>query len=290
MMVSKKVAVVITIIGIFGLIIVGVCATQCDIASANASKEQSPYEVVIKPLSTAECGQCHLSVFQAIKTDGGRHQIDCVQCHTEYHVYNPRKKNYDEIMPKCALCHLSASEGPFHGESKVLTPCLDCHADPHKPLKIPMPAEAACPQCHTKEDNEIKNYPSKHATDVACTNCHAEKHGYIPECSACHESHSPEIQLATQDCMSCHPGHKPTQIVYAKETPSAICAGCHGEVNDLLQRNVTKHTAALCADCHPAHKEIPACSRCHGEPHSKTMLVDVTKCGDCHGTAHDLFK
>jgi predicted CXXCH cytochrome family protein len=125
---------------------------------------------------------------------------------------------------------------------------------------------------------------------VACTDCHAEKHGYIPDCTACHESHSPEVQMASADCMTCHPVHKPSQIVYAKETASAICSGCHGDVNDMLQANVTKHTAVLCADCHPAHKEIPACSRCHGEPHAKSMMVDVTACGECHGIAHDLAK
>jgi predicted CXXCH cytochrome family protein len=287
MMISKRVAIVVTVVGIFGLIIAGVCATQPEIALA---KEKSPYEGKIQPLTTVECGQCHLSVFEAIKADGGKHQIDCVRCHTEYHVYNPRKKNYEAIMPKCAACHLSASGGPFHGESKDLTPCLDCHADPHKPLQIPMPAETACPQCHAQQGNEIKNFPSKHTTNVACTDCHAEKHGYIPDCTACHESHSPEVQMASADCMTCHPVHKPSQIVYAKETASAICSGCHGDVNDMLQANVTKHTAVLCADCHPAHKEIPACSRCHGEPHAKTMMVDVTKCGDCHGIAHNLAK
>jgi predicted CXXCH cytochrome family protein len=290
-MISKRVAIVVTVIGIFGLMIIGICATQPDVASAEASKEMSPYELTIKPLTTAECAQCHLSVFQTIKTDGGKHQIDCVRCHTEYHAYNPRKQNYDAIMPKCASCHLSASGGPFHGEHKSLTPCLDCHGDPHKPLQIPMSGvETSCELCHSKEGNEIKNFPSKHTTDVACADCHAEKHGYIPECSACHESHSPAVQLTTSDCMTCHPVHRPTQITYAKDTPSAICAGCHADVNDMLQAKVTKHTAVLCSDCHPAHKEIPACSRCHGEPHSARMMVDVTKCGDCHGIAHDLAK
>jgi predicted CXXCH cytochrome family protein len=283
-MTVKKVALLVCIVGMAGFLFANSWVIQ------DATAKGSPYEADIKPLTTAECAQCHLSVFQAIKADGGKHQIDCVQCHTQYHVYNPRKQNYDAIMPKCAQCHLSASGGPFHGEGEVLTPCLECHADPHKPLVIPMPAEAACPQCHAEQGNEIKNFPSKHTTDVACTDCHAETHGYIPDCSACHESHSPEVQMASADCMTCHPVHKPTQIAYAKETGNAICAGCHGDVQDMLQANVTLHTDVLCADCHPAHKEIPLCSRCHGEPHPKTMMVDVTACGECHGIAHDLAK
>lgn len=153
-----------------------------------------------------------------------------------------------------------------------------------------------CAPCHIKEINEMQNYPSRHATEVTCTDCHDKKHGdipecnrYIPECSACHESHSPEVQLTSGNCMTCHPVHKPTQISYAGETESLICAGCHNDVNDMLQKKETKHTLYVnCAECHPTHKEIHSCSTCHGEPHPKTMMRDVTKCGDCHGSAHSL--
>lgn len=252
----------------------------------------SPYDIEVKQLTTAECGQCHFSIFQTIKKEGGKHQIDCVRCHTEYHVYTPRKQDYDEIMPKCASCHVSATGGPFHGENKELTQCLTCHADPHKPLAIHMAAvETSCASCHTKEGNEINKYPSRHTSDVTCADCHAEKHGYIPECSACHESHSLGVELATAGCMGCHPVHKPTQIAYDEETASLdlICAGCHGEAYNLLQKKETGHTTVSCAACHPAHKDILSCSKCHGEPHAKDMVIDTAKCGNCHGIAHDLL-
>ncbi len=298
-MISKKVAAAAGVIGIIGLITVYGCATQpgagpapekqVEEAAAKPEKVSPLYKKKIKPLTTAECGRCHFSVFQAIKTQGGKHQIECGRCHTEYHVYSPRKRNYNKIMPKCASCHLSASGGPFHGKNKRLTRCLKCHADPHKPLQMPVSeVEASCGLCHSKEGKEIKKYPSKHKTDVSCTDCHAEKHGYIPACSACHESHSPDAELATKDCMACHPVHKPTRISYTEDAISTICAGCHGKAYELLQKKETKHTAIKCAECHPAHKEIPPCSRCHGEPHPKRMMMDVTKCGDCHGIAHKL--
>jgi len=260
--------------------------------SAEAKEEGAPtvsaYEMDIKPLTTVECGQCHYSVFEAIKKAGGRHQIDCVRCHREYHVYNPRKQNYDQIMPNCAWCHVSATGGDFHGEHQNLTPCLSCHADPHTPLMIPMgEITASCALCHSQVGNELQKYPSKHTTDVACADCHADKHGYIPECDACHESHSPNVGLGTKECMTCHPVHKPTQMIYDKATDSKICAGCHEEAYDLLQKKVTKHTAVTCADCHPSHAEIPLCSRCHGQPHPEAMMA--TKCGECHGIAHDLL-
>lgn len=304
MMDSRKVAVFVSILSIIGLITIYGCVTPkpqvapperveapAEQASAPAEtpQEMSPYEMDIRPLTTAECGQCHFSVFQALKATGGKHKIDCVRCHARYHVYNPRKQNYDEIMPKCSSCHLSAAKGPFHGENKILTPCLNCHADPHKPLNIPLSViEPTCGLCHSKEGNEIKDHPSKHSTDVSCVDCHAEKHGHIPECSVCHESHSPKAELAVKDCVVCHPVHKPNRISYGDKALSTICAGCHGEAYDLLQKKETKHTALKCAECHPTHKEVPACSSCHGEPHPKRMMIDVTKCGECHGIAHDL--
>lgn len=252
------------------------------------SKAANPYEAEIQPLSTAECGRCHFTYFQAIKTEGGKHQIDCVQCHRIFHAYSPRKQNYDQIMPQCAACHLSPSGGPFHGPDERLVPCLNCHTNPHTPLNIPMgDIETACTLCHAPQTREIQNFPSKHTTDVACADCHADKHGHIPQCNACHESHSPAVPMESQACMSCHPVHKPTQISYGRDTESAICAGCHDDVYNQLQRNVTKHTAVTCADCHPAHGEIPLCSRCHGRPHPQ-MNIDTTNCGQCHGIAHDL--
>jgi predicted CXXCH cytochrome family protein len=305
MMISKKVAVVVGIIGMIGLITVYGCVKAQSKVPAPAEEVGKPaapaeevvraeaariYEVEIKPLTVAECGQCHFSIFETIKETGAKHRIECVRCHREYHVYNPRKQNYDEIMPKCASCHLGPDGGPFHGEHRNLTPCLACHADPHKPLIIPMEqVETSCALCHTKENKEIQNYPSKHTTDVACADCHAERHGYIPDCSACHEPHSPDVELATADCMACHPVHRPTQIEYSSEdTPSPICAGCHDRAYDLLQKKETGHTAVKCSECHPAHKEIPPCSRCHGAPHSASMVMDMTNCGACHGIAHDL--
>jgi len=280
MIFSKRMAGVAGVIGIVGLLLAWGLVTP--------SEATNPYAGVVQPLTTAECGQCHFSYFQAIKTEGGKHQIDCVQCHTIYHAYSPRKQNYDQIMPKCEQCHVSTGGGPFHGNEARLIPCLNCHTNPHTPLNIPMgDIEAACNNCHAAQSHEIENFPSKHGTDVSCADCHHDRHGLIPACDECHESHSPTVQLDSAACMGCHPVHKPTQISYGKETESAICAGCHGDVYDELQKNVTKHTAVTCADCHPAHAQIPACSRCHGEPHPQ-MKVDTTKCGTCHGIAHDL--
>lgn len=246
------------------------------------------YDVKPKPLDTAEqCAQCHISVFNNIAKQGGKHQIECVRCHTQFHMFNPKKRAYADVVPKCETCH-----GVFHGKGIKTVPlddCASCHADPHAPLIIPSSAiENACSSCHQKEAQQITNNVSRHTTKVSCGDCHIDKHGFIPECNVCHNSHSPDYEMKSGDCMVCHPVHMPKKIVYSAETSSVICAGCHKTAYNMLQEKYTKHTDITCAKCHGSHKEIPLCSSCHGLPHSITMLQNTSKCGDCHGIAHDL--
>jgi hypothetical protein len=77
-------------------------------ADRNAARPVSGsalYAIEPTPMTVAECGRCHRSHFMAIKEHGGRHQIDCQECHQVFHAYNPRRDNYDAIMPQCASCH-----------------------------------------------------------------------------------------------------------------------------------------------------------------------------------------
>jgi len=248
-----------------------------------------PYTADVQPLSTEECSQCHLPVYNAIKEQGGKHKIDCVRCHTQYHVYNPRKQNFDEIMPKCDSCHTAADGGPYHGTGEALTPCLECHGDPHRPLAIPMERiDGQCGACHAAQRQEMEAHPSMHSDAVACGDCHMDEHGYVPECSTCHASHSPEVEMASADCMTCHPVHSPTRIDYVETTSSLVCAGCHQEPYEQLTHKVTKHSGVGCGECHPKHTEIDPCSKCHGQPHSSAMMQDTSKCNECHGIAHNL--
>ena len=181
----------------------------------------------------------------------------------------------------------------LHGEGTKDTPlvdCASCHSDPHAPLIIPGAAltNDACMSCHTKETNLITTNVSRHTTAVSCADCHHVRHGYIPNCNECHESHSPGYAMDDAACMSCHPVHTPKKITYSrKENPDLICAGCHDSVYGLLQNNPTKHTDVRCSDCHSAHARIPLCTECHPQPHSAKMLANRT-CGECHGIAHDL--
>ena len=70
--------------------------------------DASLYEVTPQPLQVSQCGQCHPSHFGNLKETGGLHRFDCRECHEVFHAYNPLKKNYAEIMPKCATRHHTA--------------------------------------------------------------------------------------------------------------------------------------------------------------------------------------
>lgn len=263
-------------------------AMLLNIQPASAAAQPSIYDADIKPLTVEECGRCHFSHFNRLKDRGDRHrQVACTECHALFHAYNPLKGNYAEIMPKCASCH----DAP-HGKAESVQACLKCHTDPHQPLAaIPDPAglEAQCRACHDAVAQSLAQKPSKHTAE-ACSSCHSKKHGRIPQCAECHESHSPAEKLDTPACLACHPVHTPLQISYPVKQSNNVCAGCHEGPVGLLKARETKHSALTCAKCHPSHGQLMACQDCHGEPHGQAMHKKYGVCGACHNIAHDLYR
>jgi len=245
-------------------------------------KTSSLYAGEITPMSPAECGRCHSSVYNLIKNEGGRHQIECVKCHTKYHAYSPVKQNWDQIMPKCQECH-----GLFHGQKFPV--CTQCHGEPHAPKKqITASAELAkaCGDCHTKVGEELQQNPSKH-TLVACGMCHHDKHGYIPSCMECHKPHSADQTV--KECLACHPVHKPLMISYGETVKNDVCGGCHTQVLQKIKSTVSKHGQVTCVKCHHSkHKYVPQCQECHGQPHGEVVLKKFPNCLQCHIDVHDL--
>jgi len=256
-------------------------AAQPETAVQQEAKPISPYALEVKPLGPAECGRCHSSVYNQIKNEGGKHQIECIQCHVKYHAYNPKKQNWEEIMPKCQICH-----GLIHGDK--FADCMSCHSNPHAPkTQMIMAPEMAkvCADCHGKVAQEVQKNPSKHAK-VNCSTCHHQKHGYIPSCMECHTPHTPN--QAVKECLACHPVHSPLNIAYAQTTANSVCGACHSAVYLKLEESSGKHRMVACAQCHSKHKYIPGCEECHGKPHGEGLLKKFPKCSQCHVDVHDL--
>jgi hypothetical protein len=57
--------------------------------------------------------------------------------------------------------------------------------------------------------------------------------------------------------LSCHPVHTPLQISYPVTQAKEVCAGCHDQAYQLLQKHQTKHSALTCAKCHPTRQLLP---------------------------------
>jgi predicted CXXCH cytochrome family protein len=274
----------------FGITIIGMACVAFLLGGlpVRSAVAENVYDIAITPLTVADCGSCHSSHFNRIKNNGAKHSgVVCTECHEIFHAYNPLRNNYAQIMPKCSSCH----DAP-HGQAEAVLKCLDCHQDPHQPLvSIPVPAnlEGQCRICHSRVAASLQEKPSMH-TEQECSSCHSEKHGRIPQCSECHESHSPAVQLATADCLACHPVHTPLQITYPIDQNKEVCGGCHADPYQQLAVKQTKHSALTCAKCHPRHGLIPACQECHGLPHGKNIHEKYKVCGTCHNIAHDLEK
>jgi hypothetical protein len=58
-------------------------------------------------------------------------------------------------------------------------------------------------------------------------------------------------------------------------------------VYDTWSRTPSRHGKVHCARCHAEHGQIPACTKCHPQPHSERMLAKYPKCLTCHLDAHN---
>lgn len=252
------------------------------VATVQIQKQPEIFATDPPPLTVTQCGQCHPAAFQDIKKDGGRHAFTCQNCHKSFHSYNPRKNNWDEIMPKCSDCHSPATVP----HAQVFNQCAECHSNPHAIKNMPMSQKllASCATCHTGPPAELKQFPSKHTT-LSCADCHT-RHGHIPSCNMCHKPHYEGQEFKT--CASeCHPVHKPKEINYKKDVGTRTCGACHDGVYATWTKTPSRHGKVSCAACHTKHGFIPQCTDCHGLPHSKQLHERFPKCLTCHQDAHN---
>lgn len=239
-----------------------------------------PYSANPEPLTILDCARCHPAQFGKLKENGGKHRFDCKDCHEVFHAYNPLRNNYADLMPKCSQCH-DLPHGDKHGD------CLACHTNPHTPRVVPAAGNLAgkCGSCHTQQIADLKQFPSQHSKQD-CQTCHHDRHGYIPNCSECHEPHFSGQGFET--CTTCHPVHKPLQITFRTEDDMRTCSNCHGEVYGKWSTTPSKHGTVACTLCHDQHGVIPECLKCHTPPHGKKLLEMFPNCLTCHLDVHNM--
>jgi hypothetical protein len=262
------------------LVLVASTSFAAKLATVEIPVQADLYAATPAPLATTQCGQCHTGVFGNLKESGGRHRFDCQQCHKAIHAYNPKKGNYDELMPKCASCHTEI-HGPANKD------CSSCHSNPHTPRKVAMIPRltSSCASCHAGPKADLVKFPSKHGL-FGCEKCHTS-HGFKPSCSACHKPHFQGQEFST--CTKCHSVHKPKQVTYGAAEPAATCGSCHTKIHAKWKANTSRHSKVNCAVCHKdKHGYVPKCTDCHKSPHPKSILERFPKCLGCHLDVHDL--
>ena len=238
------------------------------------------YAVTPTPLAPSQCAQCHAGQFGNLKENGGKHRFACQECHVQFHAYNPLKKNYEEIMPKCLTCHPEV-HGPANKD------CLTCHTNPHTPRKVAMSDRLtnSCATCHPGPKAQMVQFPSKHAT-FKCSVCHTV-HGFKPSCAMCHKPHYQGQGFDT--CTKCHSVHKPLQVTYGPDATPETCGSCHKAEFAKWMATPSKHHHVSCAQCHhDKHGYIPKCTECHKAPHPRGILDKFPNCLSCHLDVHSL--
>ncbi|PLX90385.1 MAG: cytochrome C [Desulfuromonas sp.] len=233
-----------------------------------------------QPMQPVYCGGCHPRPFANLKADGGKHQFVCQGCHEQFHAYDPRKENYDALMPKCGACHELV-----HGEAA--SDCLNCH-NPHAPRKVPVVERltSSCGTCHSGPASDLQAAPSMHS-EQGCQSCHYNRHGYIPSCFECHSAHYGSQPIET--CVNCHQQvHRPLEIALGGGTDVTTCGVCHESAYSKWSKTPSKHGQVNCGLCHQQHGQVPDCRSCHAQPHDPRQLAKFPNCLTCHIDVHDL--
>ncbi|WP_316348895.1 hypothetical protein [Desulfuromonas acetoxidans] len=248
-----------------------------------ANAEDDVFSQSIAPMTTLECARCHEQVFTDLRDQGGAHKMVCRDCHETFHNFS-KQLTWQQRVPACSDCH----DYP-HGESAIMSACLTCHSNAHAPVASLNlnTLEPLCHQCHQQPAEEMTQ-PSAHS-DMTCSECHQDRHGYLPKCTECHEEpHSPFI--SSKACMQCHPVHHVSDLLYSDAIDNSACGGCHEEPATELKQGHLAHSLLNCTFCHAEeHGAMTTCNDCHDTPHSAEMLEGFSDCNDCHGNPHNLL-
>lgn len=239
----------------------------------------SPRKLRFPSRTTAPCLTCHTTQEADLEKYPSKHTAEgCTACHETH-----------GLVPVCVGCHRP------HSPEMIKSDCRLCHSA-HKPKQIRYDSSVPsqfCVTCHAKINKILTSGNTLHK-NLRCATCHKSTHGKIPACVECHPPHSAQ-STAQGGCKMCHQqAHAPVPVVavhFAKDTSSATCGACHGATLEALRAGKSKHHTFECLTCHKDdHGTIPKCQDCHGVPHSEGLLKNFSGCGECHGSAHAIFK
>lgn len=283
------------------------------------------------------CSACHAMIEEVHRKiiDGKRWETEahrlpaCADCHQPHRI---RKVFYDRGMANrdCLGCHQKPDIVASKDGRSLQVSEEDAHLGIH--------SNVACAQCHSQVQASHER-PCETITDrVNCGSCHevaqqqyqrgrhgqlfAENDSNAPTCIECHGTHqvrnrkdpqSPTFPLNVPDlCARCHREGEKAAVRY-KGDQHDILPHYNESVHGRGLRKSGLTVTATCADCHTAHRPLPAddpessvhpsqvastCARCHHGIASQFLAsVHATAtpkageklpvCNDCH-TAHSI--
>ncbi len=293
-----------------GLTVTAVC-TSCHTAHF-VLPHTDPRSSIAKQNIPRTCTKCHAQietvhrkVIRGELWEKAPHAIPaCVDCHSPHKV---RKVFYSQGMADqdCLRCH---GKPDFRVTRGAETVSLFTNKEE---LSKSRHARIACVQCHTGGDPADATRPCKTmAAKVDCSICHAEtveqykesRHGQLlaqgsPDAPTCRDCHNPHATLSRNDsnsptfsrnvpalCGRCHRAGEKAAVRYKGSQQRIVenyLESIHGK--GLMQSGLT--VTANCADCHTAHRELPA-----SDPRSSVNPANVAKtCSKCHRGIYEMY-
>ncbi len=293
-----------------GLTVTAVC-TSCHTAHF-VLPHTDPRSSIAKQNIPKTCTHCHAQIETVHRKiirgelwEKQPHMIPaCVDCHSPHKV---RKVFYTQGMADqdCLRCHGEPNlRETRSGQAVSLFTDRD-------ELARSRHARIACVQCHTGGDPADATRPCRTiAAKVDCSICHTEivdqyresRHGQLfaqgsPDAPECADCHSPHGTLGKNDsnsptfsrnvpalCAKCHRTGQKAAVRYKGSQQRVVenyLESIHGK--GLMQAGLT--VTANCADCHSAHRELPA-----ADPRSSVNRANVARtCSKCHRGIYEQF-
>ncbi len=322
-----------------GLTVVAVC-TDCH-TSHDVRPHTDPRSSIYRDNIPQLCQKCHGQI-QAVHRKVIRGELwekapntvpICVDCHAPHKV---RKIFYDEGVAdeQCLKCH-SDPDLKVERDGKSVSLYVA-----REEIRSSIHRTTSCAKCHTGTDPFAERSCATVAPKVDCSICHAEVvkefgtsiHGTLaergdtnaPVCRDCHGVHDirahkdPLAKTFPTNvpnlCGQCHREGQKAAVRYNGNNHHVVeryVESIHGK--GLLQSGLV--VTAMCADCHTAHRELPAsderstvnrknipqtCAKCHNGIYEKfrasihSPLVykgdkQLPQCADCH-TSHEIAR
>ncbi|HLP07044.1 MAG TPA: hypothetical protein VK178_02695 [Opitutaceae bacterium] len=245
--------------------------------------------------AAGDCLSCHATNISAHAYAGSVHRsLSCVACHVK-----DDTKPVETATPGRTTCVV-----PFKA-----TDCRSCHGaiveqhalSVHNTDRLPV----ACSKCHSDIHEITSHKDDKTAAARLCSQCHEHQADYFDS------SHFKALAAGGHDsatCTDCHGLHaiaKVDNVAQGRVFHTEACLKCHADTERMARNHVTAiapqtffesyhgknvrlgypERVAGCADCHNAHKVLPA-SDAGSNVHPANV---VGTCAQCHQQASASF-